>query len=152
MHRGMSYRKPVPVYIPSPPHSPCTPQILSAGRTPEVRPPVILLALQWHPVSLTPKNLKLPEHWHDAIAQARGIYDSDAALSTSQNLVRTPADGSSDCNDVNSGRMHSEPSTIPPREAHPLPRLASPVYFASNSRNTGVGQHQVCRNPICSWD
>ncbi|KAF7355377.1 hypothetical protein MSAN_01454300 [Mycena sanguinolenta] len=129
MHRGMSYRKPVPVYIPSPPPSPSvTPQTLSAGRTPENVPP-------------------LPEHWHDAIAQARRTYDSNRALPASQTLARTPEHGSSDGEDVHSSPGHPEPLAIPPHEAHQLPRLASPVHFASNFRNTGVGQYRVYRPP-----
>ncbi|KAJ6515820.1 hypothetical protein C8R45DRAFT_957715 [Mycena sanguinolenta] len=126
MHRGMSYRKPVPVYIPSPPPSPSTSQTLSAGRTPENVPP-------------------LPEHWHDAIALARRTYGSNLALSASQTLVRPPEHGSSDSEDVHSGSMHPEPLTFSPEEAHQLPRVASPVHFASNFRNTA--QYRVYRPP-----
>ncbi|KAJ7047298.1 hypothetical protein C8F04DRAFT_1748 [Mycena alexandri] len=58
MHRAMSYRKPVPAYIPSPPSSPVSLSTFQhASRQKEEMPP-------------------LPEDWHDAIAQARTILSS----------------------------------------------------------------------------
>jgi hypothetical protein len=56
MQRGMSYRKPVPAFIPSPPPSPpSVPVLPSAGRQEEEIPPVILLYFQWRHLS---QNLK----------------------------------------------------------------------------------------------
>ncbi|KAJ7908291.1 hypothetical protein B0H13DRAFT_2016963 [Mycena leptocephala] len=127
MPRGMSYRKPVPQYLPSPPHSPSslsTPQTLSAGRQTEERPP-------------------LPENWHDAIAQARKNFNDHPFLpvSTTAN-PRSPQ----------YGRIQPDRLGIPAlvaEDAPQLPRIASPVYLGSNvgNTNTRVGPHRIYRPP-----
>ncbi|KAJ7180166.1 hypothetical protein C8R43DRAFT_971974 [Mycena crocata] len=114
MKRDRSYRKPAPTFIPSPPPSP-----VSAGHQDAERPP-------------------LPEHWHDAIAQARKTLDNFVVAN--QPPERTlasfhPLAG----HDVLPG-----PFTLPAE----IPRVASPVYFASTLRATRAeGQHQVYRPP-----
>ncbi|KAJ6539413.1 hypothetical protein B0H19DRAFT_359012 [Mycena capillaripes] len=123
MHRGMSYRKPVPVYVPSPPPSPSASQSFSAGHLAEERPP-------------------LPEHWHDAIAQARRTYDNkNVTVSISANSPSPQHGGHV------AGHVQFEPLMIVPRkddDAPQLPRIASPVYLGSNF---GMGQHRIYRPP-----
>ncbi|KAJ7368372.1 hypothetical protein DFH08DRAFT_796335 [Mycena albidolilacea] len=137
MHRGMSYRKPAPVYIPSPPPSPT--EILSAGRREEERPPVISY-LSFTVASGSIKNLKLPEDWHDVIAQARKNYNINLGLSACESSGRTPANlgSSKDGEDGHSGRVQPVSLAIPPEDVHQLPRLAPPVYFASKFGNARI--------------
>ncbi|KAJ7129593.1 hypothetical protein C8R44DRAFT_777173 [Mycena epipterygia] len=120
MHRDMSYRKPVPDFIPSPPPSP-SPLFLSASRQEDGIPP-------------------LPDHWHDAIAQAQ--------KTNYVNLV--VYENSPTSLDSGLSRIQPGPSTIPGgkvENALELPQIASPVYFGSTFRTTRVGQHRIYRPP-----
>ncbi|KAJ7682735.1 hypothetical protein DFH06DRAFT_1162006 [Mycena polygramma] len=124
MRRTMSYRKPVPVYIPSPPPSPLSSQTASASRQAEQRPP-------------------LPEHWHDVIAQARrNHYDAGVALSVSAKSARTPANSS--LHQESGPDIQPDPLAIPHKDndSNLLPRVASPVHLGSGGR-----QHRLYRPP-----
>ncbi|KAJ6598996.1 hypothetical protein DFH09DRAFT_1271677 [Mycena vulgaris] len=123
MHRDMSYRKPVPPFIPSPPPSPISvsvPRALSAGRQEEIPP--------------------LPDHWHDAIAQAHRTCDNYL------NLFVSPTSASPSPlqhEDTSGGSVCPETLTVPIKTTRELPRFASPVYIGT----TRVGQHRLYRPP-----
>ncbi|KAJ7498843.1 hypothetical protein FB451DRAFT_1358272 [Mycena latifolia] len=127
MHRSMSYRKPVPPFIPSPPPSPSVSfRALSAGPQEEIPP--------WQqPLTA----LKLPEHWYDAIAQAQ--------RTDSYNLFGSPRPGLTPQNG-DGNQVLFEPLTKPVQNfdsAPELPQFASPVYFGT----ARVGKHQIYRPP-----
>ncbi|KAJ7095454.1 hypothetical protein B0H15DRAFT_829604 [Mycena belliarum] len=120
MHRSMSYRKPVPPFIPSPP--PSSPiHSLNAGLQQEEIPP-------------------LPEHWHDAIAQAHRMHDNHLSLSATPRSALSslglPPTQDRDGDD----QILSEPSNTPVGE---LPRFASPAYLGT----ARVGKHRIYRPP-----
>ncbi|KAK7061788.1 hypothetical protein R3P38DRAFT_3251159 [Favolaschia claudopus] len=138
MHRGMSYRKPVPAYIPSPPPSP-TPQP-SGARQIDEQPPVNPLIDNHRLPRL--KRLKLPEHWHDAITRARQTYGRNPVPSSDSGLSCSI---SNDELGTHSASGHA--SRLVAKVLDPLPRVASPVHFASHSVNIGLGHHRLYRPP-----
>ncbi|KAJ7754242.1 hypothetical protein DFH07DRAFT_823392 [Mycena maculata] len=116
-----SYRKPVPIFIPSPPPSPS----VGCQEEAEARPP-------------------LPAHWHDVIARARNNRDNIApAYSARPTISRRSQDGQGD-------RVLSDPYVILTRsdvDARELPRIGSPVYLGSAFGASRVGQHRIYRPP-----